>query len=329
MRALADFKGLRDRPFAGYALAVAATAVGFIVRLWIDPFLPPGFPYLTFFPAVILSAFVGGLKPGILSAVLCGLASWYFFIAPLNSFELTVPAAVALGLYVFVVGVDIALIHLMTKATNQLQAERKLTASLYERQRTMFQELQHRVANNMAFISSILQLERRKAGASAEATAALNAAVARVDTMSRLHRRLYDPTAADAPLEKHLGETVTDLVQMAAIKDVSVNVTAVDEKIDLQRLITLSMLVSELAMNSLKHAFAGRASGAISVSLKRIDPRQLELTVSDNGRGLQEGAQPGGGLGSRIVDSLGSQLGGKVAVESNASGVTTRLVFPA
>lgn len=329
MRGLPNFKRLRDKPLIGYALAVVAALVAYGVRVWVDPFLPPGFPYLTFFPAVIITAFFCGLGPGILCAVLSGLAAWYFFIPPVDSFELNTSTAVALGFYVFVVTVDIALIHLMTKATARLDEERRLTASLYERQRTMFQELQHRVANNMAFIASLLQLERRQAAAANESTAAFDSAIARIETMSRLHRRLYDPAAADAAVATHFRETVADLIEMAGASQIDSAVNAVDERIDLQRLITLSMLVSELAMNSLKHAFVDRQSGRITVSLNRIDPRQLELIVSDDGRGLQPATNTRGGLGTRIIDGLASQLGGKIVVETSTSGVASRLTFPA
>lgn len=329
MRGLRDFKGLRDKPLIGYALAVFAALAAYGVRVWIDPFLPPGFPYLTFFPAVIITAFFCGLGPGIVCAILSGVIAWYFFIPPLNSFALNTQGVVALGLYVFVVTVDIVLIHLMTNATAKLDEERRLTASLYERQRTMFQELQHRVANNMAFIASLLQLERRQAASANESTAAFDSAIARIETMSRLHRRLYDPAAADAAVAKHFRETVADLIEMAGASQVDASVDAVDERIDLQRLIILSMLVSELAMNSLKHAFVDRPNGRITVSLSRIDPRQLELVVSDDGRGIQPNTSKRAGLGSRIIDGLAGQLGGKIVVETSPSGVASRLTFPA
>lgn len=328
MGGLANFKGLRQRPLAGYALAAFAAWAAYVVRQQVDSVLPPGFPYLTFFPAVILTAFIAGLGPGILCAVLSGLAAWYFFIPPINSFSLNGPTLLALGFYVFVVSVDIAVIHLMAQAVDRLQAERRLTASLYDQQRTMFQELQHRVANNLAFIVSLLTLERRRA-ASPDQAASLNATIARIDVMARLHRRLYDPVGLDAPLEAHLRDTLRDLVEMAGADGVEVVVFASDVKIELSRLITLSMLVSEVAMNSLKHAFHGRADGRIKVTLQQLDAHRLELTISDNGCGLKADKAPGGGLGSRIVENLGAQLGGKIRVESGPEGVTTRLAFPA
>ena len=322
-------KRLRERPVLGYGLALAAFAIALALRFEISPALPPGFPYLTFFPAVILTTFLAGLGPGILCAVLSGLASWYFFIPPLESFEVEAPTAVALGFYVFIVSVDITLIHLMLVATDKLTAERRLTTRLYDAQRTMFQELQHRVANNMAFIASILQLQRRRASESPEVSGALDTAVARIETMSRLHRRLYDPAAAGAPLERHLRDLACDLVEMTDAKGVRVEVTAAPVDIDVSRLITLSMLVTEVVMNSLKHAFAERPAGNIVLSVLRVADGQLELLISDDGPGVSGAAPgPGRGLGTRIVESLAGQLGGDISVQSSPAGVTTRLVFP-
>ncbi len=146
VRAAAD--DLRGKPRLGELLAVGMFAGAWGLRAALDDVLPPGFPYLTFFPAVILTTYLCGLRPGITCAVLGGLAAWYQFLPPYGSFDLTGPTAVALVFYAFIVAVDIALIHTMHVSGDRLRAERGVTAALYDQQRTMFQELQHRVANN-------------------------------------------------------------------------------------------------------------------------------------------------------------------------------------
>lgn len=300
-----------------------------MLRLDISAGLPPGFPYLTFFPAVILTTFVAGLWPGVLCAVLSGVAAWYFFIPPINSFQMTGPTVLALGFYVFIVTIDIALIHLMSLATDRLNAERRLTSTLYEQQRTMFQELQHRVANNMAFIAAILQLQQRSVPKSGEVAEALDAAIIRIDTMSRIHRRLYDPDTSSRSLQEAFEGLARDLVEISGVPGVEVTVEIAQETLDLPRLITLSQLLAEVVMNSLKHAFVGRPEGHIWISLQRHGDSQFELTVRDDGRGLGAATtKPGAGLGSRIVKNLGAQLGGRVEV-TESDGVTTRLIFPA
>jgi hypothetical protein len=80
-------------------------------------------------------------------AVLGGVASWWWFISPGVPFSLEGGDLLALGFYGFIVSVDIALIHFMRVATKKLALAQGKVTTLYKQQNTMFQELQHRAAN--------------------------------------------------------------------------------------------------------------------------------------------------------------------------------------
>lgn len=317
------------RVILGYLLAVATSTLAFYVRHALDGVMPPGFPYLTFFPAVILTAFVAGLGPGLLCAVLCGLAAWWFFIPPIG-FAITGASALTLVFYAFIVGVDITLIHVMQQALKNLRAEQALTAKLYDQQRIMFQELQHRVANNMTFVASLLQLKQR--GATAEAAQALGEAQDRLITMSQVHRRLYDPTAMEISVEECLDALCQDLVHAVGAENVTWEVRAPDVRIDTPRLVTLSLLVAEVVTNALKHAFKDGHGGRILVSLEPVaGERNVVLRVADDGPGFPTGdvdAPPSRSLGFGIMHSLAAQLGGTLEFPSGEGGVV-RLSFPA
>lgn len=311
----------------GYGLAIVTATVALYVRFATDDLLPPGFPYLTFFPAVIVTAFVAGLWPGIVCAVLSGLAAWWFFIPPAG-FAITGAGSVTLIFYAFVVGVDIALIEVMRRAMAKLQAEQELTARLYDQQRVMFQELQHRVANNMTFVASLLQLKRH--GATPEAVQALDEAHDRLITMSQVHRRLYDPQAMEMSLGDCLSALCEDLVHAVGAKDVVWEVRAQDVQIDTTRLVTLSLLVAEVVTNALKHAFKGRDGGRIVVTLEQAaGEADAVLEVRDDGPGFPgEPASPGArSLGFGIMRSLAAQLGGRLEFPRGEGGVV-RLSFP-
>lgn len=85
--------------------------------------LPSSLPFITMIPAVIVTSYIAGAGPGVLSAVLCGVASWYWFVPPVKSWTLTPGAAIALGLYAAVAGVSIWIIQRMHRAHDRLQAE--------------------------------------------------------------------------------------------------------------------------------------------------------------------------------------------------------------
>jgi two-component sensor histidine kinase len=330
LRAAEATEWIRAHPKVGYTIAIVASALATLVRFWVDPMLPTGFPYLTFFPAVILTAFFCGLGPGVLAAVLSGFAAWFFFMAPVYSFHIFPQTALALALYTFIVAVDIGLIHFMHRSAERLRAEQIVTQELNETQRVMFQELQHRVANNMQFVAGLLNLQRRQAAATpSEALAVIDESRARLETISRIHRRLYDPGRVSRPIGPYIQELCGDVIEATGANNVECVVDMPPIQLDLTRLTTVSLLVVELVTNSLKHAFEPEQTGTITVTMRKPDASTLVLSVADDGRGLQD-ERPGEsrGLGWQIVQGLATQLQGELRYET-ARGAHVTLVFPA
>jgi len=318
-----------SRALVGLAVALFAFATALALRFGLDEVLPPGFPFLTFFPAVIITAVFCGVWAGSFCAVLCGLAAWYWFIPP-SGFGLEGQSALAMGFYLFIVVVDIALIHVMHRAMHRLRQEKAHSAGMAEQQRTMFEELQHRVANNMAFVASLLNMSRRRiAQDPAAAPLVIDEARARIETMARIHRRLHDPNSVDLAVGVYLDELCRDVLSASGAQGVACTVEAPVMTLDIRTLTALSLFVTEVMTNSIKHAFPEGRPGSIGVRLERRDDSTLELTIADDGIGLapHSVAKPGHGLGLRIIKALAAQLRGDYAVES-VSGTTTRLVFP-
>jgi PAS domain S-box-containing protein len=88
-------------PWGRYAIAIGAATLAVLARLGLDPVWGLRLPYITLFPAIVLSAWFGGLWPGIVTTVLCATAAEYFWIEPSHSWAIG-NAADALGLVVFV-----------------------------------------------------------------------------------------------------------------------------------------------------------------------------------------------------------------------------------
>ncbi len=319
---------LRALGWFGYAVAVAGGGLALGVRLGLGEAMP-GYPYVTFFPVVVLTTFFGGVRPGVFSAVFCGLLAWYFVMPPGPGFQLFWPSTyLALGFYAFVVAVNIALIDAMEQALRELGAAQRTTTRLLEEQRTLFNELQHRVANNMAFVASLLGLQKRKLDPDGVAAAALEDARARIFVMERIHRRLYDPQQVEQPAGPYLEALCRDLLEASGRREVACRVGAVPMVFSFERLVTLSMLLSELLNNALKHAFEPGAAGRLEVTLREPGPGLVELAVRDDGRGLPAGFDPesGSGLGSRIVQGLVARLGGTIDWRPAAGGRGTEAV---
>jgi len=217
---------------------------------------------------------------------------------------------------------------MLVRTAQRLETERASSARLADRHRTLFTELQHRVANNIAFVASLLALQKRRVAADpAAAPAIFEDAIQRLEAMSRLHRRIHDPAALDRPLQAYLGDLCADLVEGSGAEGVVCRVEADDVRLDLQRLTALSMIVNEVMTNSLKHAFRGRAGGTITIDLRRLPDGRCAMTLADDGPGLPADPDPSG-LGTKIVRGLAAQLNGTVSTPPGP-GAATRVEFSA
>lgn len=324
----------RRSPFFAYGFAVVAFLLALIVRWMADHALPLGFPFLTFFPAVILTTFFAGLWPGILVAVLSTLAAWYFFVPP-DGFALDGPSALALGFFILIVAIDIAIIHVMNIALSRVRQERarakraeQEASELAAHRAILFAELQHRVSNNIQIVSALLALQ--KADVKDEtARRALTEASNRLATIGKIQRRLHDPENAQGNFAGFLSELVEDVVLASAPAGIRVAVDTTPMPLPTDKVIPAALVVAELVSNCLEHAFIGRPEGAIRVEARMEQGNRVELSVSDNGTGLPPGfdAAKVPSLGLRLVRLLTQQLGGDFTMVDTGAGAHARLCF--
>ena len=119
-----------SKPLLQYGVTLAAVAAAVVVRWLLDPLLGDHLPFATFFVAVVIAAWVGGLRPALLATVLGFLLSLYFFVPPRYSIMLpTGPRLVGLATY-FMVSLIIAGFGEAMRITQQrfaVQAERLRT----------------------------------------------------------------------------------------------------------------------------------------------------------------------------------------------------------
>lgn len=330
LNTLAASAALRS-PWVRYSVAVLSCLVALLIRLGLDGVFPPGFPYVSFFPAVFVTAYFAGLGPAIVCTLLGAGAARYLFMLPVHSFALTGPTGFALLFFICVAGFIAVVIGHMRTVTDRLLREQARTTELNEQHRVMFQELQHRVANNMQFVASLLHLQKRKVRLDPQSVDhALDEASARIELMAKVHRRLYDPSIVNQPIADYFKAMSEDVIAVAGSPNIDCVVEMPAIKLDIERLMLLSLLVTEVITNCVKHAFVDRPGGTIALRLEQVDAAELELTIQDNGRGFPEDFDAGktAGLGSKILKGLASQLHGKISM-SGINGTTTRVRFPA
>jgi PAS domain-containing protein len=82
-----------------YAAAVAAVAVAALFRWWLSPLLGVNAPFLTFFLAVGVAAWIGGFGPAALATLLCIVVAWNWLIDSGTAPPDQLGSLVALGVF--------------------------------------------------------------------------------------------------------------------------------------------------------------------------------------------------------------------------------------
>lgn len=174
----------------------------------------------------------------------------------------------------------------------------------------LFQELQHRVANSLQIIASVLMQSARKVQ-SDEARSHLNDAHHRVMSIATLQRQLAASSQGPVVLRSYFADLCDSIgASMIYDHDALTLGTSVDDSTTTSEIsMSLGLIVTELVINALKHAFPeSKRAGAIMVTYAS-DPTGWHLMVQDNGVGIPgDRATLKAGLGTGIVDALSRQL---------------------
>ena len=224
---------------------------------------------------------------------------------------------------------DAAEVQLMLAVSDVTDARlaARLKDELLREKAILFQELQHRVANSLQIIASVLMQSARTAP-TPETKGYLFDAHNRVMSVATLQRRLSAAQMGDVALRTYFTE-LCESIGASMISDhekLTLTVEADDGTAAADVSVSLGLIVTELVINALKHAFTAESGGAIVVGYS-CDRSDWTLSVSDNGRGIPKGRTPAkAGLGSSIVEALARQLGAKVVVAARNPGTIVSII---
>lgn len=183
-------------------------------------------------------------------------------------------------------------------------------------------EMNHRIANNLALIAAIVELDSRCVD-DPVAAGVLAATQRRIQAVASVHRRLY----REVELETiNLGIFLDDLAESlrALVSDDrdcrTISVRADDFDLPNEHAAAFAILVTELVGNACKHAYKIDVPGEIRVIFHVAPSGDWMLAVEDDGVGI--GHHHGGthGLGSHIIQAVSHKLGGQHAWESASPG---------
>jgi two-component sensor histidine kinase len=206
------------------------------------------------------------------------------------------------------------------------RAEALKKDDLIREKAVLLQEVQHRVANSLQIIASVLLQSARRVQ-SEEVRGHLRDAHHRVMSIAAVQRHLAVSTVGNVTLRPYFIQLCESL-GASMIQDperLSIAVNVDDSVVTANASVSLGLIITELVINALKHAFPEQKQGKIIVDY-RSEGANWTLSVKDDGVGMPAGkdkAKPG--LGTGIVRALARQLKGRVRVADASPGTNFTL----
>lgn len=227
------------------------------------------------------------------------------------------------------VGTIVSTTGIAEDITEHKKAEQLIQKSLQEKE-ILLKEIHHRVKNNLHIISSLLDLQSSTIE-NGHILELFTDTQNRVHAMALVHEQLYQSHDLN---QVNFGDYIERLIvnifcsSSNNLETVHPVIQAEPIYLNLETAIPCGLLLNELVVNALKHAFPGQNIGTISIKLYQDEERKIHLVVADNGVGLPatNDWQNYTSLGLRLVQILTRQLHGSIQVDVH-NGTTIHLTF--
>ena len=214
-------------------------------------------------------------------------------------------------------------------AERQVRESHDRLERLAAQQALLLREVNHRVANSLQLISSLIALQGRRV-ADPDAREMLRRAAERVDAVALVHRRLYTSNDVEfVEMDQYLAGLIEEF-RRALDHDGEENrieLQAEALSIETDKAVSIGLIVNELVTNALKYAYPRGAGGPVRIRFGRSREQRVTLVVEDDGVGYPAGATPakGSGVGAMIVAAMAETLHATIALDRNWPG--TRFVL--
>jgi len=222
-------------------------------------------------------------------------------------------------------GTNTAILLAFEDITERHAIEQKVQELLREKD-MLLEEMRHRVANSLQIIASILLIKARTVQ-SEETRLQLQDAHQRVLSVAAVQQHLQvSGSGAQIVVGDYLKKLCETLAQsmIGDSRTITLKVEADAGTAVSHQAVSIGLIVTELVMNALKHAFPGEKKDAAILVSYKVSDSDWKLTITDNGIGkpttsAADGIKPGG-LGTSLVQSLTKQLDATVEIKSDSHG---------
>lgn len=207
------------------------------------------------------------------------------------------------------------LIGISNKKLENTQVQ--LEKSLHTKE-TLLKEIHHRVKNNLQLVMSLLYIQSREKETNIKDF--LEISQSRILAMALIHENLYQTEDLSRVDFKEYVNSLTQSIVTSfnnLHQDIQLKIELQDIYLDIQTAIPLGLIINELISNAYKHAFVNHKKGTITLQLIQKETN-YELTIKDDGVGINETVTRKKSLGLELVNQLVNQISGVLQIQNNA-----------
>jgi PAS domain S-box-containing protein len=221
---------------------------------------------------------------------------------------------------------EIILQGFISDITERKQQKQKLEKLLAQKD-TLIREIHHRVKNNMAIISGLLDLQKGQL-TDPKAIEALQDSQLRIYTMANVHERLYKERDLTNIQSKDYIKNLLELHQeFYAGSNISLESKIQSFELNVNQAIPMGLLLNELITNACQHAFPENEEGVVTIRLE-LNGKEVRAEVIDNGRGMKDvNLETPESMGFTIINTLKKQLGASMNIDTGQKGTRVRIAF--
>lgn len=187
----------------------------------------------------------------------------------------------------------------------------------------LIKEVYHRVKNNLQIIISLLRIQSDKIK-SPEVKSYFQESINQIMAISLVHQKLYkSENLSQLKFSEYANDLLKTIISTDAKKrEIQFVVSSKIDKIGLESLVPIGLIINELTLNSLKHAFQNQDKGKIELSIRGNHHNQwIYMVYSDNGQ-WQENKSSEFSFGQLLIESLIEQLEGVHKIKKKDNGTT-------
>lgn len=291
----------------GQLAAVVLTGLAAAARYALNPILPPSLPFLTFFPCIVITGFVWGLAPALTSAILSGLAAWYWFMPSAGGFYVHTQAVTAIVFYAIVVAIDLGLLQLAIFTARSLGRTQQALSKSLAIQSVVSAEVEHRLKNLFATVNGLIGLSQKYAETPAELSAQLRE---RINAMAQSVALLRGAAQGENPC---LREVIASTLNPLGADGARLSLVGPDNELVTNALIPLNLTFHELGTNSIKYGALSVEDGTVSITwdvLASASSEPMLRLVWTERNGPKVAPPVRSGFGTVLINRMSQSLGG-------------------